>query len=70
VRGFNSAKQVKGRKRHLSAETPGLVLKVVVTEAGTQDRKGAGRRLVMILELFPRLFTVWAAGSHRGSMLA
>lgn len=40
-RGYDSGKQVKGRKRHLLVDTLGLLLVVVVTAASVQDRDGA-----------------------------
>ena len=41
VRGYDTGKQVKGRKRHLLVDTLGLLLAVVVTAAAVQDRDGA-----------------------------
>ena len=41
VRGYDAAKHVTGRKRHLLVDTLGLLLAVVVTAASTQDRDGA-----------------------------
>jgi transposase len=41
--GFDSAKQVKGRKRHILVDTLGLLIAVVVTAASVQDRDGAKR---------------------------
>ena len=36
--GYDAHKNVKGRKRHLLADTLGLVLSVYVTSADVQDR--------------------------------
>src|SRR5215212_5776698 len=41
MRGYDSGKKVKGRKRHLLVDTLGLVLAVVVTGASVSDPKGA-----------------------------
>jgi len=41
VYGFDGAKQVKGRKRHLIVDSLGQVMKVVVTEANGSERIGA-----------------------------
>jgi putative transposase len=41
VRGFDSAKQIKGRKRHLLTDTQGLPLELVVTAAHVSDSQGA-----------------------------
>ena len=69
MRGYDSGKQVKGRKRHLLVDTLGLLLIVLVTEADMQDRDAAKRLLVMILGLFPRLRKLWADGAYRGALL-
>jgi putative transposase len=39
-RGYDGAKKVKGRKRHLLVDTQGLVLKARVHSAQIQDREG------------------------------
>ncbi len=38
--GFDGAKQIKGRKRHMCVDTLGLVLRVLVTAASTPEREG------------------------------
>jgi transposase len=40
-RGWDAAKKVNGRKRHIAVDTSGLVLDVVITPASVQDRQGA-----------------------------
>jgi transposase len=40
-RGFDAAKKVNGRKRHVAVDTLGLLLVVLVTAASVQDRDGA-----------------------------
>ena len=39
-RGYDSAKKVSGRKRHLLVGTPGLVIACVVPAADIQDSDG------------------------------
>jgi putative transposase len=39
-RGYDGAKKVKGRKRHLLVDTQGLVLEARVHSAQVQDREG------------------------------
>jgi putative transposase len=39
--GFDGAKQIKGRKRHILVDTLGWLMAVVVTAASVQDRDGA-----------------------------
>ena len=45
-RGFDAGKKVNGRKRHVVVDTIGLLVVVLVTAAGVQDRDGA--RLVLV----------------------
>ena len=68
-RGFDSGKQVKGRKRHILVDTLGLVLSVVVHPAGLQDRDGARLLFEKIRGRFPRLKRVWADAAYRGPKL-
>ena len=42
-KGFDGAKQIKGRKRHILVDTLGLLIAVVVTAASVQERDGAKR---------------------------
>ena len=39
--GYDAAKRIKGRKRHLLLDSLGLVLMVVVTAASVPERAGA-----------------------------
>jgi len=41
VRGFDSAKRIKGRKRHVLSDTQGLPLEMLVTTADVSDSQGA-----------------------------
>ena len=69
-RGYDGAKKLCGRKRHLLVDTLGLVLLVLVTAANVQDRDGA-RTLLSVLETkFPRLRMIWADGAYAGSLPA
>jgi putative transposase len=60
---------VKGRKRHLLADTLGLVLAVVVHAANIQDRDGAKLVLERLQHTFSRLRLIWADGAYAGSLL-
>jgi putative transposase len=48
-RGYDGAKKVKGRKRHLLVDTQGLILKAKVHSAKVQDREG----IKVLLDLPP-----------------
>ena len=41
IRGYDAAKKVNGRKRHILVDTTGLLLMVIVHTANIQDRDGA-----------------------------
>jgi putative transposase len=57
-KGFDPHKQVKGRKRHLMADTLGLILFVAVCAACIVDSDGASSIFHETKGRFPRLRTV------------
>ena len=60
-RGYDGAKLIRGRKRHVVVDTLGLLLVVVVTGAGVDDGVAAPQVLRHIQRAdFPRLAKVWA----------
>ena len=67
-RGYDGAKNLCGRKRHLLVDTLGLVLLVVVTEANVQDRDGARTLLSVLATEFRRLRVIWADGAYAGAL--
>ena len=69
VRGYDAAKHVTGRKRHLLVDTLGLLLAVVVTAASTQDRDGACSLLRRLPGGCKKVRRVWVDGSYRGQLL-
>ena len=69
VRGFDAAKKVSGRKRHILVDTLGLLLIVVVHAADVQDREGAKQVLEPLATRFRRLRLVWADGGYRGQLV-
>ena len=54
VRGYDGAKKLCGRKRHLLVDTLGLVMLVMVTAADVQDRDGARTLLSVLATQFRR----------------
>jgi hypothetical protein len=58
-RGWDAAKKVKGRKRHIAADTSGLLLGVAVHAADVQDADGAGDLLKRLKRLYPWLKIVF-----------
>lgn len=67
-RGYDGAKKVSGRKRHLLVDTMGLLLRVVVHPASLQDRAGAKLVLVGMDEAFPRIQQLWADQGYTGKV--
>ncbi len=62
--GFDAAKKVTGRKRHIAVDTQGLLLGVVVHAASIQDADGAGSLLGRIKPLYCWLRAVFADGGY------
>jgi putative transposase len=67
VRGYDGAKTLSGRKRHLLVDTLGLVLKARVHAADIQDRTAVPLLLRGIGEQFPRLGHAWVDQGYTGS---
>jgi len=68
-RGFDAAKLVKGRKRHIVTDTGGLLVASMVHAADIQDRDGAPPLLASIRSAFPWLRHVFADGAYAGDKL-
>jgi putative transposase len=58
-RGYDSAKKITGRKRHVAVDTLGLLLAVVVHGANCQDQDGAKWVLEKLAEQFCRIKVVF-----------
>jgi putative transposase len=65
-RGFDPAKGVEGRKRHLLVDTEGFVLKAKVHSAKVMDYEGIKPLLRKANECFPRLSHLWLDAGYRG----
>ncbi len=68
-RGYDKAKNVNGRKRHLLVDTLGLLLVVVVTAACVQERDGAKLLLQRLTGACKKLRRIWVDGGYRGPSL-
>jgi len=64
--GYDAAKKIKGRKRHLLVDTLGLVLAVAVTPANVPEREGAQGLLSRVLCWFTWLRRMWVDGGYSG----
>jgi putative transposase len=67
VHGYDGAKKVSGRKRHLLVETQGLVLRAKVHTAALQDRAAVPLLLDGAAEQFPRLGHAWVDQGYTGT---
>ena len=67
IRGYDGAKKLSGRKRHLLVDTQGLVLRVVVHTAALQDRAAVPLLLAGAAGQFPRLAHVWVDQGYTGT---
>jgi transposase len=68
-RGFDAAKKIKGRKRHVITDTTGLLVGAEVHPADMQDRDGAPLVIAAIHDLFPWLRHVFADSAYAGDKL-
>jgi transposase len=69
--GYDGGKQIKGRKRFMSVDTLGLVLRVFVTAANVPEREGGKHVLKKVKEMgkqVSRLDTIWVDGGFRGKL--
>lgn len=68
--GFDAGKQIKGRKRFMTVDTLGLVLRVLVTAASVPEREGGKQVLKKVKKMglkVSRLTTLWVDGGFDGT---
>ncbi len=70
IRGFDAAKLVKGRKRHILTDTEGFLVGAGVHAADIQDRDGAPDVLSAIRYSLPWLRHVFADSAYAGEKRA
>jgi transposase len=68
-RGFDAGKKVNGRKRHIAVDALGLLLTVLVTAAGVQDRDGARPLLWNLRRAFRAVKLAWADSGYAGKLV-
>jgi putative transposase len=64
--GYDAAKRIKGRQRHLLVDTLGWRLGVVVGPASGPERDGGQAVLGRVAGWFPRLRRLWVDGGYSG----
>lgn len=63
--GYDAAKKLKGRKRHLIVDTMGFLLAVVVTSAAVDDARAAPQAMRQLTaEQYPRLSKLWGDAKY------
>ena len=65
-RGFDPAKKVEGRKRHLLVDTEGLVIEARVHSAKVPDEDGIRLLLESARERLGRLSHLWVDAGYQG----
>lgn len=68
-RGYDGGKKINGRKRHIAVDSCGLLLMVLVTGAGVQDRDGGRLLLWALATCFRKVRMVWVDGGYRGALI-
>lgn len=69
-KGYDGAKKVKGRKRHIVVDTLGLLLAVAVLSAALDDGSHAHRVLGKLSpDTYPRLQRLWADSKYHNKHL-
>jgi putative transposase len=69
TRGWDNAKKVNGRKRHIAVDATGLLPDVVITAASVQDRDAARPLLWNLRRACPRVRLAWADSSYQAHRL-
>lgn len=65
IKGYDGAKKVKGRKRHVLVDTQGLLLKVQVQAADLMEWIGGQDLLHGMNDAFPRLKHLWTDAGYK-----
>ncbi len=67
--GYDAGKHIKGRKRFMTVDTLGLVLRVLVTAASVGEREGGKQVLNRVNQMGKKVFrlhTIWTDGGFDG----
>jgi len=64
--GYDAGKKIKGKKRHLTVDTEGLLLCAIIHAADMQDRDGGVLLMSTMFGLFPFLLKLYADSGYQG----
>ncbi|MEO3768740.1 IS5 family transposase [Streptomyces sp. B8F3] len=68
-RGYDGAKKINGRRRHLICDTIGLLLAIRVLPADVTDRQAATGMLPALRTRFPTVTKLWADSGYTGVLV-
>ena len=60
---------MSGRKRHLAVDCLGLILAIMITPAGVQDRDAAKGLIKFLVSMYGRVQIIWADGGYLGALV-
>jgi len=69
-KGYDAAKCIQGRKRHLLVDTLGLIRVIVVTAANIPEREGAKLVLQALTGSCKKIRRIWVDGGYNGKAFA
>lgn len=68
-KGYDAAKHIQGRKRHILVDTLGLLMVVVVTAASVPEREGAKLIFKAFTGSCKKIRRIWVDGGYSGAPL-
>jgi transposase len=68
-RGYDAAKKINGRKRHVIVDTRGLPMLTMVTPADIPDRTAARDLLTRLRDVHPQVTLIWADSAYSGELV-
>ncbi len=68
-RGYDGAKKMVGRKRHVAVDCLGMILAIMITPADTQDRDAAKSLIKLLVDMYCRVQVLWADGGYLGALV-
>ncbi|MGW6845747.1 transposase [Streptomyces sp. NPDC054958] len=69
TRGYDAAKKINGRKRHIVVDTKGIPVMIMVTPADMTDRDAARELLWRLRLTQPQINQVWADSAYAGQLV-
>ena len=67
--GIDAGKRIKGRKRHLTTDTLGLILVLLITAGSVHDTVGGRGMVNQIAARHPAITKIWVDGTYQRSVI-